>query len=157
MKETLKNLWASKSIRALTLVVAMLFCFNHFANLYINQTDSLPFKAFLVLKGASVHKGDYVAFKNPRFINAMIKQVTGTAGDLVVIKDDTVWVGDTLIGEALPKASDGRPLTKSLFEGAIPEGQFFVSSPHPRSFDSRYEEVGLLAQAESIGRAIPLF
>jgi hypothetical protein len=38
----------------------------------------------------------------------------------------------------------------------IPEGQVFLYSPHPKSFDSRYQEVGLVQVSDLEGTAIAI-
>jgi conjugal transfer pilin signal peptidase TrbI len=39
----------------------------------------------------------------------------------------------------------------------IPQGKYFVWTPHIDSYDSRYDEIGLVDERTIIGVAYPLF
>ena len=145
------------------LVVAAITVLPRYIGLSINQSNSLPFKVFLLLKKTIPCKGDYVAFTHPRFSRShtngpyLIKQAVGVTGDLVQQKNRDLLVGGKNVGVPLLHASDGTTLTPLKFVGFIPKGRFFVAAPHERSFDSRYEEVGLVRQEDIAGVAIPIF
>ena len=125
---------------------------------YANRSESLPFKVFLVLKKVTPHKGNYAVFTHSWFQKDLIKQVMGVEGDNVrIAPDKTIWVAGQKIGALMSTTSSGTQLTPLKFSGFIPEGYVFVASPHERSFDSRYEEMGLLKIEDLKGRAIPLF
>ena len=47
------------------------------------------------------------------------------------------------------------PIYLTSFRGEIPPHQYYVSLPHPRSFDSRY--YGMVNEHDVIGLAVPLF
>ena len=53
----------------------------------------------------------------------------------------------------LEKTSDGKPLTP-ISATSVPEGYVFVAGDHPNSFDSRYEEFGLVPIEKIWGKAV---
>jgi signal peptidase I len=53
----------------------------------------------------------------------------------------------------LDRTTEGDPLTP-LSAKVIPEGALFVLGDHPRSFDSRYEEFGLVKMENVWGKAV---
>jgi type IV secretory pathway protease TraF len=55
----------------------------------------------------------------------------------------------------LPKLNSGNGITPTQ-DQVIPEGQVFLYSPHPKSFDSRYQEVGLVQVSDLEGTAIAI-
>jgi signal peptidase I len=56
----------------------------------------------------------------------------------------------------LEKTSEGKPLTP-LLATSVPEGYVFVAGDNPNSFDSRYEEFGLVPREKIWGKAIVVF
>jgi conjugal transfer pilin signal peptidase TrbI len=66
-----------------------------------------------------------------------------------------LWVGQKLVGKVYPQTGEGKKLTRTR-DQVIPEGQVFLYSPHPKSFDSRYQEVGLVQVNELEGTAIAI-
>ena len=63
---------------------------------------------------------------------------------------------ETYKSQTLPlqeKTSDGKPLTP-ISATSISEGYVFVAGDHPNSFDSRYEEFGLVPIEKVWGKAI---
>lgn len=148
--------------------------------LLMNRSGSLPHKAFLVLKGWKPERGDYVTFtlSPQRTVSqapmsatvsmtllseasvakplSVTKQVVGVEGDVVRREGDHILVGDRAVGPLLKETADGLPLTPMAFEGMIPHGHVFVATAHERSFDSRYEEVGLIPEDRFLGKAIPI-
>lgn len=134
---------------------------NHCISFNINLTNSLPQTVFLVIKDQSIFSGNYLAFYPPtnsiyKDNQSFIKIVAGSSGDIVRDQDGIFYVNNKKIGYAKPFSSKGIPLTKAK-TGIIPKGYYFVYSPHPDSFDSRYAEIGLVPQERVIGRAFPLF
>lgn len=63
---------------------------------------------------------------------------------------------DALTFPLLDKTRDGKPLNP-LEISIVPEGCVFVAGEHPRSFDSRYQEFGLVHQSHVMGRALQLW
>lgn len=126
-----------------------------------NISDSLPQKVFLVLKNTLPQKNDFVAFKAEgngvyRADTVFVKKVAGIAGDRVSVKDRIFTVNDKAIGKAKEHSKKGMPLELGPI-GTIPNGEYFVFTPHKDSFDSRYQNIGWIKQDAIIGRAIALF
>lgn len=145
-------------------VMLITFLINLFKNhviILINTTCSLPQKVFLVIKDKAFNKNEYIAFYAPynRFYDnevPFIKKVGGIADDKMTEINRLFYINYQKIGYAKLFSSKGIPLTKAK-TGIIPKGYYFVYSPHPDSFDSRYAEIGLVPQERVIGRAFPLF
>lgn len=167
-------------VAVLCFVFLGLFLLLNKTKFMMNMSGSLPHKAFLVLKGIKPARGDCLTFtlsatqkevlpkghsrasqvsqtqvsKTPVYLT---KRVVGVAGDYVRREGDQMWVGETLVGRLLKETVDGFPLTPLAFEGKIPQGHVFVAASHERSFDSRYEEVGLIPETRFLGKAIPIW
>lgn len=125
--------------------------------LMINVSDSLPHVLYLVKKEetVSLRKGDYVVFQS-RFQEApLTKQITGVPGDQIRSVSRTILINYEKVGVAHYRRSNGDPL-KVIQNQTIPQGQYFVSGRHGKSFDSRYAEFGLVSQSKIFGKAVPL-
>lgn len=129
--------------------------------LNINVSGSLPYTVFLTNKGQPVTRGDYVTFwppVNPFYSEKkpFIKLIGGVAGDSVRQVNGKFYINNTEIGTALSVSAKGIPLSRGP-TGFISEYDYFVYTQHPRSFDSRYGEMGWIHENRIIGRAYPLF
>ena len=128
--------------------------------LAVNVTDSLPGTLYLVVPlgpEERLARGDRIAFlppPNPTYPEGMpfIKIVMGLPGDHVRWEGRTVVVAGRALGVAKGHALDGRPLARGP-EGVIPEGRYFVWTPHEDSYDSRYAEIGWIPRSRILGRA----
>lgn len=125
-----------------------------------NASESLEHHVFFLQKNKLVGQDDFVVFKketenilpdNTRFI----KQVAGVAGDVITHQSGKVFINGHEIGEIKQRTKSGKLLWPG-YTGKIPEGFYFVYTPHPRSFDSRYSQMGLIHESEIIARAYPL-
>ena len=125
-------------------------------SLWINKSESLPGRVFLVVKGASFKKGDLIGIESHQTsfgrTNRLIKRVGGVAGDQIHFKNEgqnvgEIYINDQCIGPVFNQTSEGTALTP-LKEQRIPEGSYFVHGTHPKSFDSRYAEFGLISEEE---------
>ena len=165
-KQWIKGLFCFVVVFAL-----MAFLKDHVCLLY-STTASLSHRTFLKLKQMSPQKGDYTCFDCPWYGGNVVKKIVGVAGDSIVYDREgnlwvktlwaktlsvkTVWVGRQLkVGKQKKKSKDGRLLTP-IKPGIIPEGMVFVMGDHERSFDSRYEEMGLIPVHALQGRVIAL-
>jgi len=85
------------------------------------------------------------------------KRVLGLPGDLILKgKREVRIMSKTHEPTTLPllkKTGDGKPLTP-ISATIIPEGYVFVAGDNPNSFDSRYEEFGLVPSEKIWGRAL---
>ncbi len=68
----------------------------------------------------------------------MLKIVVALAGDEVCLAGSEYRVNRIVIASVLSEDSVGRHLEASSFCGVVPDGQAFVATPAPLSFDSRY-------------------
>jgi conjugal transfer pilin signal peptidase TrbI len=85
-----------------------------------------------------------------------IKVVAGVPGDMVKRDDRTFMVGDQYVGVAKVTAKSGEPL-EAAAAGVIQKGEYFLATPNPDSFDSRYAVNGNIKQMHIIGRAREIF
>ena len=139
---------------------------NHVSLVY-SHTNSLPYHFFLQLKNVKPLRGHYTCLYSPWYGGRVIKQVVGMEGDslsydpsgalqLDTFNINSLWIGRQLkIGKPKKRSKDGRILTP-IKPGIIPKGMVFVSGNHERSFDSRYEELGLIPARDLQGRLIAL-
>ena len=128
--------------------------------LSLNTSESLPGYLYLVQVGVLPAKGDYVAIRPPknRFFPAwlgFLKRVRGVAGDVIEERGRKFFVNGEELAYAKPQSLKGVPLQVGPV-GVLPPGHYWVWTPHPDSFDSRYADVGWINQSRGIGRAIRL-
>lgn len=128
----------------------------------INGTESLPGLFYLVLKNeVPKTRGDLIAFYPPtnRFYPPsmfFIKQVIGFPGDRITRKGVNFYLNDGYLGIAKTHSHTGEVLQPGP-TGTIPQDKYFVWTPHPDSYDSRYEDIGWISKDRIIGRAVRLF
>ncbi len=88
----------------------------------------------------------------------------------ITILDKEIHIAGRLIGVAKPYAKKVEELIKmksdfdakefrlhAIESGKIPAHKFFAYTPHKDSFDSRYQEIGLIDEKDIIGTAILTF
>ncbi len=128
----------------------------------INGTDSLPGLVYLVFKGKLPNqRGDVIAFYPPpnRFYPErmfFVKKAMGLPGDSITRQGQDFLVNGRWVAMAKTQSRSGKPLTPGP-EGIIPEDSWFVWTPHPDSYDSRYADIGWISKDRVIGRAMRLF
>jgi len=131
--------------------------------LSFNLTESLPNKVFLIKKHSlPKNRGDYIAFKpkNNRYYKnkTFVKIVGGLPNDTITkYSNRNVSINTELLLKAKEKSLRGDVLEVIKFEGEIPAKNYFVYTSHKDSYDSRYEEIGLIHENEIIGTATPIF
>lgn len=131
------------------------FLFNHYF-IRINLTNSVPYTLFFTTKKEQPEKGDYVTFYHKNYPKKLVKKVIGIEGDTVKIEGSQMSVCGEIVGDMIEVSQTGyRP--SPLREKAIPEGYFFVKGDHLQSFDSRYEEFGLLKKENVLEVLWPIF
>lgn len=87
---------------------------------------------------------DIVSFDHPMFPAPIAKVVVGVAGDEVYTLSNHIIVNGVDRGIVLDKSPrSGKPLTP-IQPCIIPEGYVYVWAPHYESFDSRYQDIGLI-------------
>jgi len=134
---------------------------SQFVSLSLNVTESLPERFFVIVKGASVARGDYVAFRwhggGPyREGTTFVKIVAGVAGDSVTEENRAFYVNGEPVGVAKTHSRTGMPLEPGP-TGIIQEGHLYVRATHKDSLDSRYSLTGWIRRSEVIGKAYAIF
>lgn len=149
-----------KSMLWLCLIPLSLWFISHYQFAW-NTTNSLPQKLFVIKIGRLPAKNDYVLFYAPitstlKQTETMIKKVIGVCGDIVTKEGQAFYIDGKKIAVAKTHSLKGRPLQTGAI-GMIPKGKYFVWTPHIDSYDSRYDEIGLIDERTIIGVAYPLF
>lgn len=131
----------------------------------INTTTSLPNWAFLVDRERMPSRGDLIFFLPPaspllraHFGERPIpfgKIVSGVAGDTVTRKGRAFFVDGRFVATAKSVSRRGEPLEPGP-TGRIPRGCYFVATPHPDSFDSRYAVIGWVCRSRILGAGTPI-
>lgn len=136
-------------------------CFMSFVLGYrvlINTTNSLPHTFYVMNpKKGGIQRGDYIAFTHDATSFVVVKKVLGVEGDR--IHKNTSGVSLSASEPTLcvkEKRSDGSPLTP-IQSDEVAEKTVFVAGSHRDSFDSRYQEFGLVPLQQVRGRVWPLF
>lgn len=146
--ENLRNRKRQKSLLQLVtclLILASIFSVTEF---HLGQDDSLPQKYFVNFKYLMPKKGDMAVIRDHRtkYINdvSFIKIIAGIAGDVINIDaDNQITINNQLVGRLRIKTLNGDDLT-AIEQKIIPKDYVFVVGTHMRSFDSRYQEYGLV-------------
>ena len=119
-----------------------------------SSTDSLPQHYFVQLTKVTPKKGDLTLVYNQFYGRRLIKKIIGHEGDrLHQDRRGNLWVGGYLVGKVYPQTAKGQKFTPTP-DQVIPKGRVFLHSPHPQSFDSRFQEVGLVHANDLEGRLI---
>lgn len=131
----------------------------------INTTASLPNWAFLIDRSRTPVRGDLIFFMPPpsallraHFGERPIpfgKIVYGVAGDLITRRGRSFLIGGHSVATAKPVSRRGEPLAAGP-TGTIPPGCYFVATPHPDSFDSRYQAIGWVCRSQVLGAGTPI-
>lgn len=111
-----------------------------------NLSDSLPktiFFAVPINSPSALEKGQIVYIDHPVLNMAVGKIIAGIPGDRIFIQNQTLYLNDVEIGSIQTVSKSGKTY-HPIAEGTILEGNYFVYTPHPESFDSRYLEFGLV-------------
>ena len=159
LKRSLKE-WSKPLCRHLVIgssIVLMMWGFG--VSFCFNVDDSLHYAFFVAkLNPINVSRGAYVIFEHTVLgqKKRLIKRVIGVAHDEIKVKGNEVWVNEKKIGKLKSFSKTGLPLS-SIQASVIPEGFIFVAGTHPDSFDSRYENFGLVPICEVLARAYPVF
>lgn len=135
-----------------------------------NVSNSLPGYIYIAKNGESrsIALGDLVIFKLPVQVpkiygfqkgDLFLKQVVCSSGDLITSKEEKSGYYYSCNGVQVASASRfdkyKNPLPHPHIDGVIPNGSYFVTTPHPKSFDSRY--YGLIKKEDLIGKAELVF
>ena len=148
-----KQLRCKKFIKKLILVTTGMVIFYNIAATHIrfvlSVTPSLPYRFFVIHKRIEPtlrvpSMNSYVLFYHPIVQTQVIKHVKGIPGSKLWYDDaGKLWVDEFCVGKPHTHSRTGKHVNR-IQSGIIPEGYVFVYAPHDRSFDSRYEEFGLI-------------
>lgn len=109
----------------------------------------------IITKIHSIDRFDLIVFEAPHSEDDFIKRVIGLPGDVVIMKDDHLFINgqeqeETYIGANKEEMSKGQKLTED-FEVDVPEGYYYVLGDNRRnSTDSR--EIGFIDGKSIIGK-----
>lgn len=131
-----------------------------FAQLAWKGSDSLPGYVYILNKTERPVKGELAGFwapPNSYYPKEMwfSKYIVGQGGDVITHKGREIFINGKSIGIAQERGRNGRPL-QMIRDGVIPAGHYFMWTPHPRSYDSRYSDIGLISDEKIRGRAYRL-
>lgn len=125
-----------------------------------NETESLPDTLFIVELGQyAPTRGELVPFRIGAGVNhypsgmIFIKRVLGVPGDVLTWQGDTAYIAGQRIGVAYSHTPRGDALARTP-AGVIPANHYFVATPHPDSYDSRYQAIGFVSDQQIIGRVV---
>ena len=126
----------------------------------INTTQSLPNWAFLLETRLPPRRGDLVFFDPPpsplltahfgTHPSAFGKRVYGMGGDRVTRIGRVFLINGRPVATAKPTSRRGEVLAPGP-TGVIPDGCYFVATPHRDGFDSRYAAIGWICRDRVIG------
>ena len=125
-----------------------------------NKSNSLPGKIyFLDKKPGALQKGDLVSFrlKNDKFYGnaTMLKKIIAMPGEIIMEPKKNLVVAGSKYLVRRDSSADGRSIDLVKLPSIIPKSQYFVYTPHPKSYDSRY--FGLIKDEDILARAYPLY
>lgn len=148
----------------LGIVAVLLYVSSYWFIYTLNYTHSLPGTFYVIHKNAALKNGDLIAYRWQGGAtypagSLFIKKVVGLPGDMVRKVDQSFWVNEQYIGTAKKQSKAGVTLLPAA-EGTIPSNEYFVTTSHPDSLDSRYRFLrsnGNVRQQEVIGRAYEIF
>ncbi len=131
-----------------------------------NWTPSLPYRVAWLHHGPhALQRGDFIVFsfageaqqRYPVLLGQpFFKVVRGLPGDTVTVSGRQVAINGEDVGVAKTQAYDHRPLAP-IAPTVIPPRYYYVQGTSPDSFDSRYQESGLVRAEQVIGVVVPLF
>jgi conjugal transfer pilin signal peptidase TrbI len=143
------------------LLIPLAFWLGNGFAIVINQTESLPQKVWVMALHQKPKRNDFVAFK-PSLKSGLPmgiilhKQVLGVKGDRVSLKGRDFYINGTFVATAKSHSLAGERLNLGP-AGTLKEGQYYVSTSHKDSFDSRYEKMGWINAGELLGVLYPLW
>lgn len=154
-----------KFIKKLLLISVVCCCVYDLAATHIRfgltASPSLPYRLFIFHKKQEPSLNvpglnRYVLFYHEAVNTHVIKQVKGLPGaQLRYDEEGQLWVDEFCVGKPHPTSRTGKKV-KHIQPGIIPDGYIFAFAPHNRSFDSRYEDFGLIPvqSLQGVGVAI---
>ena len=138
------------------ITLLLLFAVSHYCRFLVSETDSLHQHFFLHFPTINPQKGDYTLIYSDWYQGKIIKKIIGNSGDVIWYdKEGFLWINQIKLGKPKQTTKDGVQL-KAISAQTIPPGFIFLHSSHERSFDSRYQELGLVPLNKIKGLVVPL-
>lgn len=130
--------------------------FSEHVHFIKSPTDSLPQRYFVQFPKFTPKKGDLTVVYNGFYKGKIIKRIIGVAGDQISTDGHgNIFINQQKIGRTHEHTNMQSGLTLTTIKPqVIPNGKVFLHSPHPRSFDSRYQEVGLVPVSDLEGKVL---
>lgn len=103
--------------------------------------------------------GRFVSFEYPeqtRRSGLLIKRIVGVEGDVIENNDGRIFLNGVFRFQAKSVSAKGRIL-KAIESQTIPHGYLFVAGDIKDSYDSRYDEFGLIAVSDVKKMGKPLW
>ena len=122
----------------------------------ISETDSLAQHYFIQVHPMTPKLNHYTVVWSDWYQGLIIKKIIGISGDKIWFDGGNIFVNNIKIGSCKNIATDGRIL-HPIATQTIPHDYAFLGAFHPQSFDSRYQELGLVAIDKLKGRVFPIF
>jgi conjugative transfer signal peptidase TraF len=116
-------------------------------------TPSLPKGIYLISAPKHIESGTLVVFHIPKNIRGLMhargwllprlkfylmKPVVAKQGDSVEVSEAGVFINGRFFGPVKQFDSQGLPLPKAYLKRTLQQGEYFVATTYPNSFDSRY-------------------
>ncbi len=144
----------------LSFLILLLIAPLYFVKFSWNRTKSLEGSFFITFPLLRADVGDYALIEGHKTSyfpgKTFIKILKGKEGDIIEDKEDRIFIRGEYIGFTLSETIDGMSLHK-IKERIVPQGYVFVAGTNPRSFDSRYEEFGLVPESKIMGKTLKVF
>jgi len=159
-------LWLSALLAAAALLSALTCTVA--SHLLWNWTPSLPLGLYWLSPGRPIAIGTLAAFSVPPRVQELvrerkylpprallIKPVVALSSDRVCTDAGTLVVNGSALGAVPTEDSAQRPLPHANGCGPLPQGQVFLASHYPKSFDSR--TFGPVSLSQIRGTVTPLW
>lgn len=146
----------SKAFLGFFLSLGLILLLSHYVQIVISETDSHPKHYFLHLPFYKPSLNDYTILYSEWYGKPIIKQIVAVEGDKIWYDEHhCLWINQKKIGVPSSTSRDNKVLTPIKAQ-IIPKDFVFVYSEHPLSFDSRYQELGLISLSSIQGKVVPL-
>ncbi|MGC1470120.1 MAG: S26 family signal peptidase [Sphingorhabdus sp.] len=131
----------------------------------VNTSTSLGHWAFFVDRGRQPKSGEIAFFRAPQSpivtrhfgepVPPFGKIVYGVGGDAVTRHGDVIRINGAPIVKLKRFTKKGEALVPGPV-GTIPNGCFFMATPHKDGLDSRYADIGFVCARQILGTARPI-